>query len=112
MLRISVKHSKMFEFNVMTFHDIEKIDRKLRNMYNVYPGEPCQILMSTEYIRWKNEVKKRLRQPCTLPTYVDAFLPGFHIGFELHSCQINKTTLSLPSHANGEIFVARKKRKC
>ena len=104
--------TKMFHCTINKISDVNKIENQLRNVYNVYPGEPCQFLMTTEYIRWKNEVKKRIQNPTTVPTYVDTFLPGYHICFESSSCQIVRTTPTLPVYTNIENDRMIKRRKC
>ena len=103
--------TKMFQCKVNKISDVNKIENELRNVFNVYPGEPCQCLMTTEYIRWKNEVKKRIQNPKTIPSYVDAFLPGYHICFESSSCQIVRTTPTLPVRENNENGRMIKRRK-
>lgn len=102
----------MFQCEINEIRDVHKIENQLRNLYNVYPGEPCQFLMTTEYIRWKNEVKKRIQNPETSPSRVHAFLPGYHICFESFFCQIVKTTPTLPLYANGDKDRMLKRRKC
>lgn len=41
-------------------NDMEKVDDKLRQLYGTMDGQPCQALLTTEYVHWKHTVLQNL----------------------------------------------------